>query len=152
MDRIIFADAGAFIALGDDNDVYHQKAFATYHLLVTSGAALVTTNHVVDETCTLLLRTGPNGYQLALRFGRTIERAKIYDGTGYPKRGDSGLIIFYSTPEIERRAWDIFRRYDTAKLSYTDCVSFAVMQMLSLTEAFTFDSHFDMLGFQRLPV
>lgn len=56
----------------------------------------------------------------------------------------------YTTPEIENTAWQIFEKYDTAEFSFTDCVSFAVMQAMGLKKAFTFDSHYDIIGFQRL--
>lgn len=56
----------------------------------------------------------------------------------------------FTTPDIERAAWDILARYDTAGFSFTDCVSFAVVQSLGIKKAFTFDKHYDMLGFERL--
>lgn len=44
--------------------------------------------------------------------------------------------------------------YCTSAVSKTDesadCVSFAVMQSLGISKAFAFDSHFDVLGFERL--
>ena len=60
------------------------------------------------------------------------------------------LVVVYTTHEIEREAWDIFVKYETAGFSYTDCVSFAVMRRFGLSTAFTFDSHFDIMGFRRL--
>jgi hypothetical protein len=150
MDRI-FIDSGAFIALLSEKDAHHREALATYLSLMADRVGLLTTNHVVDEACTRLLRTGPGGHRLALGFGEMIGNSKVHTDKGLPYRTGTGLLVLYSTPEIERRAWEIFGKYDTARFSYTDCVSFAVMQMLSLSQAFAFDSHFDMMGFQRLP-
>jgi predicted nucleic acid-binding protein len=48
----ILIDSGAFIALIDEPDRHHNDAVAIYDDLVRHKARLVTTNHVVGETCT----------------------------------------------------------------------------------------------------
>ena len=53
--------------------------------------------------------------------------------------------------EIRKSAWDIFLKYSDQELSFTDCTSFALMKNLGLKKAFTFDSHFLILGFECLP-
>ena len=73
----------------------------------------------------------------------------------FPKQGQiqpsaSTLVVLYSTPETESAAWDIFARYDTAGFSFTDCVSFVVMEALGIRKAFTFDEHFEVMGFERV--
>ena len=52
---------------------------------------------------------------------------------------------------MEAQALDILRRYDDQDFSYTDAVSFALMQHMKLTHAFAFDHHFSTMGFVRLP-
>ena len=49
------------------------------------------------------------------------------------------------------RARDILRRYDDQDSSYTDAVSFALMQQRELTEAFAFDHHSSVAGFVQFP-
>ena len=46
---------------------------------------------------------------------------------------------------------DIFERYDDKDFSFTDCVSFVVMQENGIKEAFAFDEHFNQMGFIRNP-
>ena len=43
-------------------------------------------------------------------------------------------------------AEQLFRQYDTASLSFTDCTSFVVCQQRNISEAFAFDQHFPMMG------
>ncbi len=53
---------------------------------------------------------------------------------------------------LEMQARDILRRYDDQTFSYTDAVSFAVMEHLGILEAFAFDHHVSVAGFTRRPV
>ncbi len=52
---------------------------------------------------------------------------------------------------IEELAWQMFMRYDDKDIGMVDCTSFAIMEQLGLTHAFTFDRHFAQMGFQTLP-
>ena len=45
---------------------------------------------------------------------------------------------------------DIYLR-DMTIFSFTDCVSFVVMWMRGIKEAFAFDEHFNQMGFTRKP-
>jgi len=53
--------------------------------------------------------------------------------------------------EIEKRAWEIFKKYGDQTFSYTDCTSFAVMQIHKLKTSFAFDTHFEIFGFNIAP-
>lgn len=149
----IFVDAGAFIALSVPSDRDNPAATRIYQDLGEQGATLLTTNHIVDETCTWFLRRVSDGHSMALRFGDLVARATALIDPSELKSCSitpGRLTVLYTTPEIERAAWDIFSRYDTAGFSFTDCVSFAAMQALGITKAFTFDQHYDTMGFERL--
>lgn len=149
----IFVDAGAFIALSVPSDDDNAVATRIYGGLLAQGTTLLTTNHIVDETCTWFLRRVSNGHSMALRFGDLIARATaLADPSAFKSLGTppGRMIVLYTTPEIERAAWDIFARYDTAGFSFTDCVSFAAMQALGIRKAFTFDKHYETMGFERL--
>ncbi|MEO6163333.1 MAG: DNA-binding protein, partial [Candidatus Binatia bacterium] len=45
-----------------------------------------------------------------------------------------------------RAAWEVFQNYSDKGWSFTDCTSKVVMQRLSVTHAFAFDSHFEEFG------
>ena len=150
----VFTDSGVFIAIGSERDDLHEDAVETYDRLIAQKATLVTTNHVVDETCNWLIYRLADGHRRALQFGGRLRDGMCVIGTSELPAGwhlPHRLVIVYATPEIERRAWDIFAKYDTARFTFTDCVSFAVMQMLGINKAFAYDEHFDVMGFERLP-
>jgi len=46
------------------------------------------------------------------------------------------LLIAYVNASVEAEAWRILARYDTAGFSFTDCISFAVMQSLGIKKVF----------------
>jgi predicted nucleic acid-binding protein len=54
------------------------------------------------------------------------------------------------TPEIFEEAWAYFNKHKDKGYSFTDCVSFAVMDELNIKNALTFDKHFRQAGFKVL--
>lgn len=146
----VFVDTGAFIALLLESDHHQQHAKDIYARLLDDKSGLITTNLVVAETCNWLLRTKATGHRAGMLFREFLKDDWLSVSLENPDLISVSRLVIYSTPSIELAAWDILAKYDTAGFSFTDCVSFAVMQALGISEAFAFDKHFDVLGFQRL--
>ena len=53
--------------------------------------------------------------------------------------------------DIEREAEDILRRYDDQEFSYSDSVSLTIMKLQKIRKVFSFDNHFQTMGFVRVP-
>lgn len=130
----VFVDTSAFAALASVVDQDHDAAKAIQARIVQERRPLVTTNWVLAETHALLL--GRVGRHLALRVLLTIDR--------------SGIAIVRVSENDERQARHILEQYDDKDFSLTDATSFALMERLGITRAFTFDRHFAQYGF--LPV
>jgi predicted nucleic acid-binding protein len=47
-------------------------------------------------------------------------------------------------------ALDLFRRRSDKNWSLTDCSSFLIMQKMAISEALTYDLHFEQAGFRAL--
>ena len=125
---MIFLDTSFLFALASVRDEHHERVktvFAEYR-----GRRLaevwVTTNHVVAETVTLLRRLG---HQPAAEMGR-----RLY--------GETFGSIHWATPEEEREAFRYFEQHSDKDYSFTDCLSFVVMDRLGIKEALTVDSDF----------
>jgi predicted nucleic acid-binding protein len=131
---MIFVDTGAWIALTDTSDQYHIKARRIYAELKRERPRFLTTEYVVDETITRLRYDAD--YATALRCLDLLFAAE--------KAG--ALQIVYTDEALVAEAMAIFRQYDTAILSVTDCVSFAVCKRGKIHRAFSFDQHFPMMG------
>ena len=61
------------------------------------------------------------------------------------------LVKIYSDSTLEKAAEKILRKYTDQDFSYTDAVSFAVMENNNIHNAFAFDSHFLTAGFTLVP-
>ncbi len=131
----VFIDTGAWYAVADTDDGHHGQARKAYFDLLLKSY-LVTTNLVLAETYALVL--GRKGVAPALRFLETV-------------RESPRIEIVYSTRELEGVAEGILLKYADHPFSYTDATSFACMQTRGITDAFTFDQHFAIAGFQMIP-
>lgn len=137
MKRDVFVDAGAWIAITDTRDKYHRAAAEQYKYLIEEQINLVTTNLVVAEAYIVIRRTG--GHDPALRFLRSI-------------RESVRLRKIYSDARIEADAEEILERFADQNFSLADAVSFVVMRDREIEEAFAFDKHFIIAGFDLLPL
>ena len=133
----IFIDTSAFLALEDESDQYHEMALQfREQVLRKRRYELITTSYILDETLTLIrFRIS---IKASIDFSKKIRKSKI-------------VKIARVSREIEEKALDIFERYDDKDFSFTDCVSFVVMQENGIKEAFAFDEHFNQMGFIRNP-
>lgn len=127
---MIFIDTGAFLARYIQADQYFKKARTLWRALETQPC--VTSQHVLDETVTLLARR--TSYDFA------AERAHIIYAS-------SQLKILRSSEENEREAIKIFKKYADHKVSFTDALSCTLMRMYRIHVVFSFDTHFSMMGF-----
>lgn len=61
------------------------------------------------------------------------------------------LVILRSGQEEELMAIDLFEKYADQGVSFTDCLSFVLMDKRKLKRVFSFDQHFERAGFTLCP-
>jgi hypothetical protein len=133
---VIFIDSGAFLARYIERDQYHAGATEHWQKLQTDRRRCFTSNFVLDETITLLARR--TTYEFA------AERARnLYES--------HELSILRPDGDDEDAALDLFEKYADQSVSFTDCVSFALMERHNIRTAFSFDHHFRIAGFEVEP-
>lgn len=136
MKRSLFVDSCAWYALADRDDAYHSQAAACLTESLSAYARLVTTNHVVGESYTLIrLRLG---HAAAQQFLKSLEHTHR-------------LQRVFVVESQEDTAYAMLRRYDDQDFSFVDATSFVVMKALGIRDAFTLDRRFAMAGFVALP-
>ncbi len=124
--RVVFLDSSANLAVIDANDANHGAARFIRRGLAGSRSRLVTTNYILDEPYTLIMsELGTQGALAILcdirQSAITVERASAAD---------------------EERAERIPGQYSDHTFSYTDAVSFVVIERLGIVAAFAFDGDF----------
>ncbi|HRC87540.1 MAG TPA: type II toxin-antitoxin system VapC family toxin [Thermoanaerobaculia bacterium] len=130
---MIFVDTGPLIARYLPRDQYHQLAVDSWRDLERNRWPMLTTNLVLSETLTLLGRRA--SYAFAAAKGRTL-------------LASSRLQILHADAEDEQAALVWFEKLADQQVSFTDCLSFALMRRHRLKKAFSFDRHFSAAGFE----
>lgn len=125
---MIFVDTGAWYAAFIPKDQDHPKARAWFK---ANRAKLVTTDYVVDELLTLLKAN--DEFKRALELGWSLFGQKV---ARLERVNDDDLM----------QAWEVFQRFRDKEWSFTDCVSYVVMERLGVKKAFVFDRHFHQFG------
>ena len=133
---MIFVDTGAFLARHLASDQFHARAVEGWKRIADRHERCWTSSFVLDETLTLMARRADHAF--------AAERARAIWGS-------KTLEILRPTEKIERDALDFFEKYADQRVSFTDCVSFALMRDLRIKRAFTFDAHFERAGFEPWP-
>jgi len=137
MSRRIFLDTSGWLAAISERESLHQEALDAYRGVLTAGRGFVTTNLVVAEMYVLLLRH--RGSTTAIQFMDALEQDPAHE-------------VRYVTRELERQAINRWLRpYGDHRFSLTDAMSFEIMRVERIGEAFALDRNFRIAGFSTLP-
>lgn len=138
---LVFVDSSAWVALGLRKDkANHERAVSFLETIRESRAILATTDYVLDETFTVLMRRKVDLRKLA-DFKDSIEES---EKSGYLKMVMIDEVTF-------RTAWGIFEKYFEHGVSFTDCTSCVVARRIQADCVFGFDEHFRVMGFDLKP-
>ena len=128
----IFIDTLFVVAQISQRDQYHARAEKLAQRY--DGNRFLTTDAVLLEIAD----------SLAKNF--KAEAAQVVDG-------------FFSSPDVEivrltstlfDDAWSMYKSHADKQWSLTDCISFVAMRRTGVTDALTFDHHFEQAGFRAL--
>lgn len=133
MSNSCFVDTSFFKAVIDEKDQFHHQSLKIFDKLRQSKVQLITSNYILDETFTLV------------RSRCGLEKVKQFKAVLEQFEEDFSIIRVLVTDEAN--AWKWFLK-DWTGLSFTDCISFALMERLGLNRVTTFDRHFQRAGFK----
>ena len=132
---MIFLDTGFLFAHVSEKDKDHARVNEVLeaHRGERLADFLVTTNHVVAETITLLSKRSHRDplirHDLAVKVGRQLHAGALAQ-------------VHHATAEEEREAFAYFERHRDKSYSIVDCLSFVVMENRGIREAWAVDEDF----------
>jgi uncharacterized protein len=138
MNRVVFWDTSAFLALMNSRDALHQPAVSISQALARDHARMVTTDAVLTEVANGLSRVG---HRLLAYRALTLVQQSVAVGSAD---------LIHVDPGLWQRGWQLYTSRPDKEWGLTDCFSFSVMQEQTIAEAFTADHHFAQAGFVRL--
>lgn len=128
----LYVDSGGWIALLSARDQHHSEADRLFRLAAKHRIPLFTSNLVLAEVHRLLLyRAGARAGAVSLR--RVLSSHLVHLECATPVHHAAGL------------EW--LERLSEQQVTYTDAVSFAVMESIQCLKAISFDRHFSLAGF-----
>ncbi|WP_148221094.1 type II toxin-antitoxin system VapC family toxin [Thermococcus barophilus] len=135
--ELIYMDTGTLIAFFDKGDKNHEIAVSYFESSVLKGAKFVVGRPVLVEFLNGASKV--NGKRVAIQLKNLICSSKY-------------ILIEDETEEDWEKAWRLFEKFkDQDGMDLVDCLSFAIMERLEITKAFTFDSDFATYGFTVVP-
>ena len=135
MDKKIFIDTGAYLAAAHKSDQDHEQSVKVWNEIKQEKMKIYTSNHVIDEFATLLAR----------------RMDYIFSADEIDLLYKSDISIERTDENDEKEALNFFRKYADQEVSFTDCLSFVIMNRLKIKKVFTFDRHFSYAGFEVVP-
>ncbi len=132
MEREVFIDTSGFYSMLVSRDRMHPAAREFMAQAAREGRRFVTTDHVLDETATLLRARGLDRFTPALF--ESVDKSRA-------------IRIEWTTSGRFDQTRAFFLRHADKSWSFTDCLSFVLMRELGLREALSTDDHFRQAGF-----
>ena len=125
----VFVDTGIFVALRNADDEFHTRSKELMkRALKGEFGRICTSDYVIDEAITTaLVRT--RRHDLAVDLGKYIITS--------PR-----ITKLWTTKDTFDMAWEKFKTFKDKPLSFSDCVSLALMDKNHIKQIISFDSGF----------
>jgi uncharacterized protein len=133
--RAVFADTSYWLALLISKDDLHRKARVLSESL--RNARIITSEMVLAELLNDCSQRGAALRRTAVLMIRDLQR-KVE------------ILIVPQTSIQFQEALALYGQRDDKRWSLTDCASFQIMRRDRVTQALTYDHHFEQAGFQAL--
>lgn len=127
---MIFLDSSVIYAGADERDARCDEANRLIADAMADGDPIVTHNYVILESLALLHRR--LGRASAVRCQEQISQFEVT----------------WVDPALHARAFEDFRQRPSRRVSFVDCVSFALMRARGVRKALAFDDDFRAEGFE----
>lgn len=134
-EKSVLIDTGPLYALYNERDNHNQESRSCLEHIRRKRLPIYVSNITIIETHKRLLYD--RGYNKAIEF-----LCSIYDGT---------TPILRLIKEDEEEAKRILIKFSDQDFSLYDAINFSIMKRHGISKAFSFDSHYEIFGFDRIP-
>lgn len=132
----VFLDADLLVALHDLSDLLHKDALQYFEMMSIGNIKPYLSTDVVGEVLTMISQRV--GKSKALSLLNEFRSGKY--------------VIVHPDEQLVYKGEEIFRRVKSKNVSYSDCLSFAIMKAYAIEWVCSFDIHFKKQGFKRFGV
>jgi len=129
IDRDVFVDRSAFIAIRVKDDINHKKASDFLKTIKEKKVRLHATNFILNEVYTYFSKV----HKVAIEMAELIMNNPI-------------ITLHRISVDDEDYAFKILKDFSDKDFSYTDAATFAIMERLGIKTVFAFDEHFEQYG------
>lgn len=133
--RTVFADTGYWVALLNPHDELDEKAKELSKSL--NPVHIVTSQMVLTEVLNDFSKRGDHLRQVATELINEINQ-------------NPNITVMPQTDDQFQQGFELYENRLDKNWSLTDCVSFKIMEEMSIYEAFAYDKHFEQAGFRAL--
>lgn len=127
MNEPVFVDASAWVAITNRKDRNGREAVKIFRRLLSTQAALLTTNWTAYEALTLV--KSRLGFSQAERLWARIRTRAVVE-------------LVAVDEQVERDALELFWRYQDKTWGVVDCSSLVLMEAIGCRHVFAYDTHF----------
>ncbi len=131
--KLQYIDTSALIAMSNKKDKNHSRAVAYFKKAVKGGGRFLLGKHILIEYIDGVTKRIDK--KKAIEDLNNIIESKL-------------LLIEWENKKDWTRAIEYFKKYRDREVDLTDCISFSIMERIGISDAFTFDSDFQMHGFE----
>lgn len=139
MTNKVFVDTGGWLGCINKKDDHHHYSIEYFMKLKKNNVPMVTSNYIMSETLTWLNYN--QQHDTAVKVMNIWKEAEHLND----------LSVYWVDKAIVEDAWNIFQKFSDQRLSFTDCTSFTICRKLEIDKVFSFDNHFNTLGFLLSP-
>lgn len=132
----IFFDTDAIYAFHNFDDPNHHKAVTIFSDLVTLNPQIYLGTNILAEVITMISQ----------QLGKAKAIALLQEFRQSPYQ------LIHPSQDLIGLAEDIFCSIASKNISYSDCISFAIMKFYNLKYVFSFDRHFKRQDFIRFGI
>ncbi len=135
----LFLDSGPLIAKFNQKDPYYTATKHIFDQIQTQEidvSGFFTSNLVIAETLTHVIYSTQN-LDYCRKILNLVENSKYIE-------------VIYINKTLDAASRAVFLKYFDHELSFVDCANIVIMNELRIELIFTFDEHFQKLGFTWL--